>query len=97
VLFFEYALFWFVLLGSKLLLGIIVIYQLLPKDRQCATCDAEILPLASPRLVTRLLRLARIQRYWCIECDRQSLGRPMPSGGRTHSSPLRPVPQVRSR
>ncbi len=94
---FEYALFWFVLLGSKVLLGIVVIYQLLPKDRHCATCDAEILPLESPRIITRVLRVMRIQRYWCIECDRQSLGRPLPSRRRLDGASPRPVPQVRVR
>ncbi len=93
----EVALFWFVLLGSKLLLGLVVIYQLLPKDRQCAVCNAELLPLMSPTLVARMLRVARVQRYWCMECDRQSLGRPQPLRRRADSGALRPVTQVRLR
>jgi hypothetical protein len=96
-MFAEFALFWFVLLGSKLVLGIVVIYLLLPKDRACATCDAELLPLVSPQPMSRLLRLLRIQRYWCIECNRQSLGRPLPSRGRADRRALRPVPEVRLR
>jgi hypothetical protein len=93
----EFALFWFVLLGSKLLLSAIVIYMLLPKDRRCALCDAEILPLASPRAASRILRVMGIQRYWCMECDRHSLGRPVPSGARARGRALRPVPEVRLR
>ena len=91
------ALFWFVLLGSKLVLGAIVLYMLLPKDRECAVCNAEILPLESPRAMRPFLKLLRIQRYWCMECNRQSLGRPRKSAASASDVALRPVPEVRLR
>jgi hypothetical protein len=97
MLYVEYFVFWFVLLGSKLVLGAVVIYLLLPKDRQCALCDAELIPLVSPRPATFVLRLMRIQRYWCMECDRHSLGRPLPSRRRTHRTALHPIPEIRVR
>jgi hypothetical protein len=71
----ELSLFFFVLLGSKLLLGGIVVYLLLPRDARCVLCDAEMLPLAAARGTERLLRLLRLQRRWCMECRRTTLGR----------------------
>lgn len=96
-MFWNLALFWFVLLGSKLVLGAIVMHMLLPGDRECAVCNAETLPLESPRVLRPLMRLIGVQRYWCVECDRQSLGRPrtLPSGARDVA--LLPVAQVRHR
>ena len=91
------AFFWFILLGSKLLLGSIVLYLLLPKDRECAVCNSELLPLESPRLAWLVLKLFRVQRYWCIECDRQSLGRPLASRAVADGRSLRPVAEVRLR
>jgi hypothetical protein len=93
----DFAFFWFVLLGSKLVLGAVVLYMLLPKDRHCAVCDAEVLPLESPRVLRRVLRLCHVQRYWCMECDRQSLGRPLPLRSRSDDRALRPVTEVRTR
>jgi hypothetical protein len=71
----ELSLFFFVLLGSKVLLASIVIYMLLPRDSQCVLCDGEMLPLEAVRGTRRLLRLLRLQRRWCIECRRTALGR----------------------
>jgi len=79
----ELALFFFVLLGSKLLLGGIVVYLLLPRDPRCVICDAEMLPLKAAHGTNRLLRFCGLQRRWCMECRRCTLGRRLP---------LRPAP-----
>lgn len=71
----DYAFVFFVLLGSKFLLGAVAIYMLLPADPRCVICDAELLVLAPPRGAARLLRLLRLQRRWCMECRRETLAR----------------------
>ncbi|CAN5696949.1 hypothetical protein BH23GEM10_BH23GEM10_17120 [soil metagenome] len=71
----ELGLFFFVLLGSKIVIGAIVVYLLLPTDAQCEICDAELLPVEHPRGTRRLLRLLRLQRRWCMECGRDALTR----------------------
>jgi hypothetical protein len=96
-LIFDLALFWFVLLGSKLVLSAVVIYMLLPKDRECAICNAETLPVEAPRVFRGVMKLMRIQRYWCVECDRESIGRPAKSAAGARDVTLRPVPEVRVR
>ena len=92
----DLALFWFVLLGSKLVLGVVVLHMLLPRDRACAVCDAELIPLTPPRGGARVMRLLRLQRLWCVECDRQSLGR-MRSRSGVMSRAARPVAEFRAR
>ena len=92
----DLALFWFVLLGSKLVLGAVVLHMLLPRDRACAVCDAELIPLTPVRGCARVMRMLRLQRLWCMECDRQSLGR-MRSGPGVMSGAARPVAEVRAR
>lgn len=92
----EFALFFFVLLGSKLLLTAIVVYMLVPRDAVCSVCDAEMLPLEHGRGTRRLLRLVRLQRRWCMECRRESLTRRIesrPAGQRA----ARPVVESRFR
>lgn len=71
----ELGLFFFVLLGSKIVIGAIAVYLLLPTDAQCEICDAELLPVEHPRGTGRLLRLLRLQRRWCMECGRDALTR----------------------
>ena len=93
----ELALFWFVLLGSKLLLGGVVLYMLLPRDRTCAVCDAELIPLTAPLGVARVMKVFRLQRLWCVECDRQSLGRRRGGSGLVTGQAVRPVAEVRVR
>jgi hypothetical protein len=94
---FDLALFWFVLLGSKLVLSAVVIYLLLPKERECAVCNAETLPVESPRGLRRIMKLMRIRRYWCVECDRESIGRTRQSVSGASDVALRPVAKVRLR
>jgi hypothetical protein len=90
----EFGLFFFVLLGSKILLGLIAVYLLIPRDAECTLCDAELLPIEHPRGAVRLLRLLRLQRRWCMECRRESLTRPLL--GRAADQPA-PVPVAEPR
>ncbi|HEX6307936.1 MAG TPA: hypothetical protein VFZ69_07100 [Longimicrobiales bacterium] len=92
----DLALLFFVLLGSKLLLGCVAVYMLIPHDATCTVCDAETLPLEHPRGSHRLLRLLRLQRRWCMECRRESLARRMPLRAGDVQAPL-PVAEPRLR
>jgi hypothetical protein len=74
----DLGLFFFVLLGSKIVAGCVTVYLLLPRDAVCATCDAELLPVQHPRGTARVLSLLRLQRRWCMECRRESLTRRLP-------------------
>jgi hypothetical protein len=92
----EMGLFFFVLLGSKILLGAVAVYMLLPQDPHCVLCDAEMLPIAVPRGADSLLRMLRLQRRWCMECGGEALGRRSRlRAGRAHVA--RPVVQPRVR
>lgn len=85
----DLTLFFFVLLGSKLLLGAVAVYLLLPRYTQCAVCDAETLPLVHARGTSRVLRAMRLQRRWCMECRRESLtAAPLRSGARAAPHPV---------
>ena len=74
----DLSLLFFVLLGSKIVLGAVAIYLLLPRDTTCVICDAETLPIEHPRGTNRLLRMLRLQRRWCMECQRGSLTQARP-------------------
>ena len=74
----ELTLFFFVLLGSKIVLGLAAVYMLLPRDAECSICNAETLPIEHPRGTDRVLRWLRLQRRWCMECRRESLTRRLP-------------------
>lgn len=92
----DLVLLFFVLLGSKLLLGVIAVYMLIPRDATCTVCDAETLPLEHPRGTARLLRVLRLQRRWCMECRRESLARRTPLRVAGVETPL-PVAEPRVR
>jgi hypothetical protein len=92
----DFALFFFVLLGSKILLGVIVVYLLVPAEIECTICDAETLPLQHPRGTVVLLRLLRLQRRWCMECRRESLARVSALRAADQGSPI-PVVEPRVR
>lgn len=92
----DFTLFFFVLLGSKILLGLVAVYLLIPRDAVCTLCDAELLPIEHPRGTARLLRLCRLQRRWCMECQRESLTRRMPLRAADQPAPL-PVAEPRVR
>ena len=92
----DLSLIFVVLLGSKILIGAVAIYMLLSRDTTCVICDAETLPIQHARGTTRLLRLMRLQRRWCMECQKESLTRARPSS-LPQRQPLLPVPQSRVR
>jgi hypothetical protein len=71
----EMGLFFFVLLGSKILLGAVVVYLLLPQDPHCVICDDAMLPIEAPRAAAGVLGLLRLERRWCMECRRETLAR----------------------
>lgn len=93
---FDLTLFFFVLLGSKILLGVIAVYLLIPRDAACTLCDAELLPIEHPRGTRWLLAMLRLQRRWCMECQRESLTRRLPLRA-AHQSASRPVVEPRIR
>lgn len=92
----DFSMLFFVLLGSKILLGVIVVYLLIPRDTVCRVCDAELLPIEHARGTDRLLRLFRLQRRWCMECQRESLTRRVPLHAAHEPAPL-PVAEPRVR
>lgn len=72
-----YYLFFFIAVGAKLVLALLMIYLLLPTDRRCGECDEETLLLEGHRLVRFVTRAApfRLQRRWCPRCGDESFAR----------------------
>src|SRR5687767_3984843 len=93
---FDLLFLFFVLLGSKIVIGAVAIYLLLSRDATCVTCDAEMLPIEHPRGTIRLLRALRLQRRWCMECQRGALTRAQPLAVPERQAAL-PVAQPRVR
>jgi hypothetical protein len=78
-----YTFFFFVALGSKLCLALVMIYLLLPTDRRCNQCDEETLLIrmtGTARLLSRLTG-GRLQRRWCPRCGWFGLARPARATG----------------
>ena len=75
-----YLLFFFVTVGAKLLLALVMIYFLLPSDRRCSQCDGETLLLGAGRAgrLRRSLFLGRVQWRWCPACGGEALARRAP-------------------
>lgn len=74
---YYYLIFFFVTVGAKLALALLMIYLLLPSDGRCSQCDEETLWLRSGgagRLAQRLF-LGRVQRRWCPACGWTGLAR----------------------
>jgi hypothetical protein len=67
--------FAFVALGVKFLLGIYVIYMLLPADNVCAACDGETVRVQSPRGFRRIAALMGVHERWCLSCGTSVLAR----------------------
>jgi hypothetical protein len=84
----EIALAFFVVVGSKVLLGAVACWMLMPRDGECPTCNAQMLPLEAPR-ARSMFRVLRLQRRWCMECGTEVIGR---RGGKTppaaHQAPV---------
>lgn len=90
-----WALFFFVTVGAKLLMAVVMIYFLLPAERRCAECDEETLLLGGSRagrLRTRIF-LGRVQTRWCPACGWEGLSRrapdPAPQGAPDAAAPSR--------
>jgi hypothetical protein len=74
-LFLELAFCAFVLFGTKVILGALVIWWLIPTDANCRSCDAPVIPLESWTGSGWLLRGLGLGRRWCMDCCRESVGR----------------------
>jgi hypothetical protein len=92
---FHYLMFFFVAVGAKLLLALVMIYLLLPRDRHCNQCDEPTL-LLRPRQIGRIgarLSLGRLQWRWCPRCGWEGLARrtgpPTPSATTNPNAPTR--------
>jgi hypothetical protein len=90
-----YTLFFFIAMGSKLLLALLMIYLLLPSDRQCNLCDEEtlLLQLSGANGWFARLCMGTLQRRWCPACGwegyarspgRKRLASPARSSSRAH-------------
>jgi hypothetical protein len=90
---YYYLLFFFVTVGAKLILALVMIYLLLPSDRHCGDCEGETLLMEGSRLVRISARLwpGRLQRRWCPRCGREGFARPTLRG---HTP--EPAPQTRT-
>jgi hypothetical protein len=91
---YYYLLFFFIAMGAKFVLALLMIYLLLPGDDRCMDCDADTLLLGGDRaalFVTRTLR-ARLQRRWCPACGGESLARPVLQRSQTPE----PAPRFRT-
>lgn len=74
---YYYLLYFFIAVGAKLVLAMVMIYLLLPDDRRCAECDGETLlirPGPAGRFAARLA-MDRIQTRWCPRCGSGALAR----------------------
>jgi hypothetical protein len=67
--------FAFAALGSKVLLGLAVVYGILPGPETCAACDGETTPVEVPRGVRALFAWLRVQYRWCPGCGESFLAR----------------------
>ncbi|HET7275197.1 MAG TPA: hypothetical protein VFI91_08435 [Longimicrobiaceae bacterium] len=74
---YYYLLYFFLAVGAKLILALIMIYFLLPSDRRCNACDEEtILVRINPagRIGLKLLR-GFVEWRWCPRCGWEGMGR----------------------
>ena len=81
---FYWLFFFFVAFGAKVVLAFVMIYLLLPTDRQCVQCDDDTL-LIRPSRAGRLgfaLSRGRVQYRWCPRCGWEGLARHSPPRGR---------------
>ena len=69
--------FFFVAFGAKLLLALLMVYLLLPRDPACCQCDEQTLLIRTNRLgrIGFALSLGRVQWRWCPRCGWEGLCR----------------------
>lgn len=84
----------FVIVLSKVILGLVACWMLMPRDEECPRCNARMLPVEAERGRRRLYGVLHLQRRWCIECSGEMVGR------RGRSAPARQrvqTPEVTTR
>lgn len=67
--------FAFATLGSKVLLGLWIVWIFLPTEPECGRCDGFTTPLEPRRGLRTLYRWCRIQPRWCPCCGEHFLAR----------------------
>lgn len=74
---FYWLLFFFLAMGAKVLLALVMIYLLLPADRLCNHCDEETLLIQPNRFgrIAMTLSLSRLEWRWCPRCHWEGLAR----------------------
>src|SRR5690606_13161855 len=67
---YYYLIFFFVTVGAKLALALVMIYLLLPPNQRCGECEGETLLMEGHALVKLVTRWSpgRLQRRWCPRC-----------------------------
>lgn len=90
---FYWLLFFFLAVGAKVLLALVMIYFLLSGDRLCSHCDEETLLLQTGRMgkIGRRITFGRVEWRWCPRCGWEGLARTPRSRRRTGWSVSRPV------
>lgn len=97
---YYYLIFFFVTVGAKLALALVMIYLLLPTNQRCGECEGETLLMEGHALVKLVTRWSpgRLQRRWCPRCGREAFARPPihagPAGRTAGSSTPIHVPDV---
>jgi len=79
-----YVLFFFLAMGAKLGLALVMIYLLLPSDRRCNHCDEEtlLMQMSPGHVWLSRLCLGKLQRRWCPSCRWEGYAQTAASVGR---------------
>ncbi len=74
---YYYLLYFFVAVGAKLILALIMIYCLLPSDRRCNSCDERTLLLRTNGVSRLSFRLVKglVEWRFCPRCGWEGMGR----------------------
>ena len=78
----------FVIVVSKVILGLIACWMLMPRYDECPSCNARMLPIEAQSGRARVYRLLHLQRRWCMECGGELVGRrgtPVPVRAAAHT------------
>ena len=89
-----WLLFFFITVGAKFVLALLMIYLLLPSDRHCGECEeGETLLLEGSRVVRIVTRAfpGRLERRWCPRCGREGFARPV-----LRRTVPEPIPETRT-
>lgn len=68
-------LFAFVALGSKVLLGLAIVYVFIPESRECSHCDRDTTIVEAPWGLRTIAARIRVQRRWCPACNESFVAR----------------------